>query len=50
MTQIKDPIKTYDARWEVSEFDDQEVQRLFEATLGHARLIGVDTLDRKSVV
>lgn len=44
MTKIKDPIKTYDARWEVSEFDDQEVQRLFEASLGYARIIGVDTL------
>lgn len=44
MTQIKDPIKIYDARWEVSEFNDQEVQRLFEATLGYARIIGVDTL------
>jgi len=44
MTQVKDPIKIYDARWEVSEFNDQEVQRLFEATLGYARIIGVDTL------
>lgn len=44
MTLKKDPIKTYDARWEVSEFNDQEVQRLFEASLGYARLIGVDTL------
>jgi phosphomannomutase len=41
---MKDPIKTYDARWEVSEFDDQEVLRLFEATFGYARLIDVDTL------
>lgn len=44
MTQIKDPIKVYDARWEVSEFNDQEVERLFEASLGYAQLIGVDTL------
>ena len=44
MAYKKDPIKTYDARWEVSEFDDQEVQRLFEASLGYARMIGVDTL------
>lgn len=44
MTKIKDPIKVYDARWEVSEFDDQEVERLFEASLGYARIIGVDTL------
>ena len=41
---MKDPIKTYDARWEVSEFDDNEVRRLFEATFGYARLIYVDTL------
>ena len=40
----KDPIKIYDARWEVSEFDDSEVLRLFEATFGYARLIGADTL------
>ena len=44
MTKLKDPIKTYDARWEVSEFDDAEVQRLFEATLGYAKIIGVDTI------
>ncbi len=44
MTQVKDPIKVYDARWEVGEFNDQEVQRLFEASLGYARLIGADTL------
>lgn len=44
MIQVKNPIKVYDARWEVSEFDDQEVQRLFEASLGYARMIGVDTL------
>ena len=44
MIQINNPIKVYDARWEVSEFDDQEVQRLFEASLGYARMIGVDTL------
>ncbi|MDP2338348.1 MAG: hypothetical protein Q8N05_18235 [Bacteroidota bacterium] len=44
MAKIKDPIKVYDARWEVSEFNDQEVQRLFEASLGYARMIGADTL------
>ena len=44
MTKGKDPIKVYDARWEVSEFNDQEVQRLFEASLGYAKIIGVDTL------
>lgn len=44
MTQVKDPIKVYDARWEVSEFDDIEVSRLFEASLGYASIIGVDTI------
>ena len=44
MPQVNDPIKSYDARWEVSEFNDLEVQRLIEATLGYARIIGVDTL------
>jgi len=41
---MKDPIKTYDARWEVSEFNDDEVLRLFDATFGYARMIEVDTL------
>lgn len=41
---MKDPIKTYDARWEVNEFNDIEVLRLFQATYGYARLIGADTL------
>lgn len=40
----KDPIKTYDARWEVKDFNDTEVLRLFEATFGYARLIEADTL------
>lgn len=44
MTQVKDPIKVYDARWEVSEFNDDEVRRLFEASLGYAAIIGVDTV------
>jgi phosphomannomutase len=41
---MKDPVKVYDARWEVSEFDNKEVLRLFEATFGYARLIDIDTL------
>lgn len=41
---MKDPIKTYDARWEISEFNDLELLRLFEATFGYARLIKADTL------
>ena len=40
----RDPIKVYDARWEVSEFDDAAVTRLFEAALAYGRLIGVDTV------
>lgn len=40
----RDPIKVYDARWEVKDFDDSEVTRLFEATLAYGRLLGVDTV------
>ena len=40
----RDPIKVYDARWEVSEFNDAEVRRLFEATFAYGRLLGVDTI------
>lgn len=32
-----DPIKIYDARWEISEFDDVAERRLLEATLLYAR-------------
>ncbi len=39
-----DPIKVYDARWEVHEFDDAQVTRLFEATFAYGRLLGVDTV------
>ncbi len=39
-----DPIKVYDARWEVPEFGDDAVRRLFEATLAYGRLLGVDTV------
>ena len=41
---MHDPIKVYDARWEVPEFDDAQVTRLFEATLAYGRLLGVDTV------
>ncbi len=41
---MHDPIKIYDARWEVHEFDDAQVTRLFEATLAYAREIDVDTV------
>lgn len=39
-----DPIKVYDARWEVSEFDDAAIRRLFEATMLYGRELGADTL------
>ena len=39
-----DPIKVYDARWEIQEFNDAQVRRLFEATLAYGRLLGVDTV------
>ncbi len=44
MSKIKDPVKTYDARWEVNEFNDSEVKRLFEASLAYANLIGANTI------
>ncbi|HET6485653.1 MAG TPA: hypothetical protein VFH83_04490, partial [Spirochaetia bacterium] len=40
----RDPIKVYDARWEVDEFDRNEVARLVEATLMYGRLLGVDAV------
>ena len=40
----RDPIKVYDARWEVEEFNDAEVRRLFEATFAYGRLLGVNTV------
>lgn len=40
----RDPIKVYDARWESTEFSDDEVRRLFEATFAYARLLKVDTV------
>jgi phosphomannomutase len=39
-----DPIKVYDARWEVHDFDDAAIRRLFEATLIYARRYDVDTI------
>jgi phosphomannomutase len=35
-----DPIKVYDARWLVSEFDDDAVRRLFEATFLYGSELG----------
>lgn len=40
----RDPIKVYDARWEVHEFDDDAIVRLFEATCVYGRQLGVDTV------
>lgn len=40
----RDPIKVYDARWEVEEFSDAEVRRLFEATILYGQSLGVDTV------
>ena len=39
-----DPIKVYDARWEVNEFSESEIRRLFEASLIYGRELGVDTV------
>jgi len=44
MSHPSDPIKVYDARWEVHEFSDDQVRRLFQATLAYGRLLGVDTV------
>jgi phosphomannomutase len=41
---MHDPVKVYDARWEVAEFDDVAVARLFEATFAYGRLLGIDTV------
>jgi phosphomannomutase len=40
----RDPIKVYDARWEVHEFDDDAIVRMFQATYAYGRQIGVDTV------
>ena len=39
-----DPIKVYDARWQVSEFEDSAIRRLFEAAFLYARELAVDTV------
>lgn len=44
MSDSADPIKVYDARWEVGEFSDEQIRRLFEASLLYARELGVDTI------
>ncbi len=40
----RDPIKVYDARWELHEFEDDAIVRLFEATYAYGRRLGVDTV------
>lgn len=40
----RDPFKMYDARWEIHEFDDAGVIRLFEATFAYGRRLNVDTI------
>lgn len=37
-----DPIKTYDARWEIDEFSDSEIRRLFHAALTYGAEQGAD--------
>lgn len=44
LLSARDPIKVYDARWEVHEFDDPAIVRLFEATFAYARQLNVDTV------
>jgi phosphomannomutase len=39
-----DPIKVYDARWELQEFGDDQVRRLFEATFAYGQPLNVDTV------
>lgn len=39
---MKDPIKVYDARWEVSEFNNAEVIRLFESSLAYAKELNIN--------
>jgi phosphomannomutase len=39
-----DPVKVYDARWEIQELSDAQVRRLFEATFAYGRLLDVDTV------
>ncbi len=40
----RDPIKTYDARWRATDFEESEIRRLFEATVLYAAELGVDTV------
>ncbi len=40
----RDPIKTYDARWEEEEFSDKEIRRFFESLLIYAEQLDIDSL------
>jgi len=40
----RDPIKVYDARWEVSEFTRDEVKRLLEAVIIYGNALAIDTV------
>jgi phosphomannomutase len=40
----RDPLKVYDARWEVHEFSDDAIVRMFEATYAYGRQLNVDTV------
>jgi len=41
---LRDPIKTYDARWRSDDFAEKQIRRLFEATVLYASELGVDTV------
>jgi phosphomannomutase len=40
----RDPIQIYDARWEVSEFNRDEINRLLEAVFIYGKYLGIDTV------
>ena len=40
----RDPIQIYDARWEVSEFNRNEVHRLLEAVFIYGKYLGINTV------
>ena len=43
MTQ-DDPIKVYDARWEVNDFSSEEIRRFIESVLLYGQQLGVETI------
>ena len=40
----RDPIQIYDARWEVSEFNQDEVSRLLESVFIYGKYLGINTV------